>query len=86
VRFKVFYTDVPLRTRERSPDLTGLVPLERDTRDAAMNLACELLGQGAIVWRIEGPDGSLGRQEIEEECRRRERAPNAASGIARGAS
>ena len=36
MRFKVFYTDVPLRTRERSPDLTGLVPLERDSRDAAV--------------------------------------------------
>jgi len=86
MRFQVFYTEVPLRTRERSPDLTALVPLERDTRDAAMNLACELLGQGAIVWRIDGPDCSLDRKEIEEECRRRERAPNAASGVARRAS
>ena len=86
MRFKVFYTDVPLRQRERSPDLAGLVPLERDTRDAALNLACELLGQGAIVWRIEGPDCLLARNEVEEECRRRERAPHAASSVARRVS
>ena len=86
MRFQVFYTDVPLRTRERSPDLTRLVPLERDTRDAAMNLACELLGQGAIVWRIEGPNCSLARNQVEEECRRREGASYGTSAIGRRAS
>lgn len=70
--YKIFYTDVPLPPNQAEPDISRLMPLVHDTRDAALRAACKLLAGGAIVWRIEGADGSqMTRVEVEHEYKLR---------------
>ena len=69
--YKIFYTDVPLPAGQAKPDLSKLMPLVRDTRDTAIEVASQLLSRGAIVWKIEGPEKEITRIEIERECKTR---------------
>lgn len=67
--YKIFYTDGPLPPNQLEPDLSRLMPFERETRDVALETACQLLARGALVWCIEGTDGSqMTRTEVEREC------------------
>jgi hypothetical protein len=77
MQYRVFYTDQPLPEGEHEPDRTQLVLVGYDTKDEAMDFACNLIGQRsrtphAMVWKIEGPDGFvLERGAIELEYQRR---------------
>jgi hypothetical protein len=77
MQYRVFYTDQPLAEGEYEPDHTQLVLVGYDTKDEAIDFACNLIGRqrlspSAIVWKIEGPDGFvLERGAIELEYQRR---------------
>lgn len=65
------YTDVPAPT-DWSPNFAQLVPFAFDTREVALDKACLMLDHGAVVWRVDGPDGfSMSRVEVTREYRRR---------------
>ncbi len=64
--YKVYYTDMPL-IGTTEPDLSLILPLEVPTYEDALNEAFKLIYSGAIVWRIDGPNGfRMKRNEIEE--------------------
>ncbi len=77
MQYRVFYTDQPLPEGQPEPDYARLVLVGYDTKDEAMDFACNLLearvsSPHAIVWKIEGPDGFvLERGAIEWEYQRR---------------
>lgn len=63
--YKVFYTDVPLPHAMNKPDLSRLVPLPFPTRELAVEKAREMIKRGAIVWKIEGPEGfEMSREQV----------------------
>ena len=65
--YKVFYTDRPLPAGTE-PDFSFTIPLDFVSQDEALDKAFELIYSGAIVWRIEGPEGfHLDRAEIERQ-------------------
>ena len=65
--YSLFYTDRPLPAGA-NPDLSLLLPLNFTSRDEALKAAFELIYKGAVVWKIEGPQGlRLDRAEIEKE-------------------
>lgn len=71
MQYKIFYTDVPLPSCQGYPDHAKLIPMMRDTRRSAIDTACEFLARDAVVWRIEGPDTDISREEVEHEWRLR---------------
>ncbi len=63
--YKVFYTDRPLPPG-KEPDFSLALPLLFGSEDEALKEAFKLMFGGAIVWRIESPDGYyLDREAIE---------------------
>lgn len=65
--YSLFYTDLPLPAGVR-PDLSLLLPLNFISKDEALKAAFKLIYKGAVVWKIEGPQGlMLDRAEIERE-------------------
>jgi hypothetical protein len=67
--YKVFYTDRPVPAGTQ-PDLSFTLPRIFMTRDEALNYAFKLIHSGAMVWKIEGPDGfRLDQAEIEKQYR-----------------
>ncbi|HLP96951.1 MAG TPA: hypothetical protein VK149_00760 [Sideroxyarcus sp.] len=67
--YSVFYTDKPLPAGSK-PDLSFLLPLNFVIKDDALEHAFQLMESGAIVWKIEGPDGfQLDREGVEKEYR-----------------
>ena len=65
--YNVFYTDKPLPGGAK-PDFSMIMPLNFVSRDEALNKAFKLIFSGAIVWKIEGPEGfHLDRAEIERQ-------------------
>ena len=67
--YRVFYTDVPLRSGMSQPDFSKLIPFSFDTRDLAVTKACEMIKHGAVVWKIDGPNGTeMTRTQIERAC------------------
>ncbi len=63
--YKVFYTDRPLPPG-KEPDFSLAVPLLVGSEEEAMKEAFRLIFHGAVVWRIESPDGYyLDREAIE---------------------
>lgn len=66
--YKIFYTDMPVAAGGKPPDLSIVIPLEFASKDDALGKAFKLIFDGAIVWKIEGPDGfNLQRTEIERQ-------------------
>jgi hypothetical protein len=69
--YSLFYTDVPMPSGQ-TPDFRRLIPINFDTKDAAIIAACKSIKAGAVVWQIAGPDGfAIDRAIIESECRAR---------------
>lgn len=67
--YSVFYTDKPLPAGS-VPDFKFALPLNFATREDALSKAFKLIYSGAIVWKIEGPDGFyLDREGVEREYR-----------------
>lgn len=67
--YKIFYTDRPLPA-DTQPDFSMIMPLNFATRDEALTQAFKLIFGGAIVWKIDGPEGfRLDRAEIERQYR-----------------
>jgi len=67
--YKVFYTDKPLPAGTE-PDFSFIMPLNAASRDDALNNAFKLMYGGAVVWKIDGPEGfHLDRAEIESQYR-----------------
>ncbi len=65
--YNLFYTDKPLPAGAM-PDFSMIMPLNFVSRDEALNNAFKLIFRGAVVWKIEGPDGfHLDRAEIERQ-------------------
>ncbi len=65
--YKVFYTDKPLPDGDM-PDFSFILPLEFVTKDEALNKAFKLIHGGAVVWKIDGPEGyHADRTEIEKQ-------------------
>ena len=63
--YNLFYTDRPLPAGAE-PDFSFYIPINFVTRDEALNKAFKLIYSGAVVWKIEGPEGfHLDRAEIE---------------------
>lgn len=63
---KVFYTDVALPPGVTQPDLARLIPFVFNAREVAIEKAFELIKRGAIVWRLEGPNGFvMSKDDIE---------------------
>jgi hypothetical protein len=67
--YNVFYTDKPLPAGNK-PDFSMMMPLNFVSKDEALNKAFKLIYGGAVVWKIEGPEGfRLDRAEIERQYR-----------------
>ncbi len=67
--YKVFYTDVPLPTGVKEPDFSKLILPTFGTIDAALLDACARIKQGAVVWKIEGPQGLvMDRAQVKKAC------------------
>jgi hypothetical protein len=67
--YNVFYTDKPLPAGT-TPDFAYVIPLNFASKDEALNKAFKLIYDGAIVWKIEGPNGFyLDRERVEMEYR-----------------
>lgn len=74
--YKIYYTDVKLRTGQNQPDLTKLNPLGFDSLDVALEKAFLIIANNAIVWKIEGPnefqmDRTVVEKAYKEKTRRR---------------
>ncbi|MEJ1958429.1 MAG: hypothetical protein WDM70_02350 [Nitrosomonadales bacterium] len=66
--YKLFYTDMPIPDGGKLPDLFMVIPLEFMSKDDALEQAFKMIFDGAIVWKIEGPEGfSLQRAEVERQ-------------------
>jgi hypothetical protein len=76
--FRVYYTDTPLPNSLVEPNFAMLMPWDRSSEKEAIDVAMQLLGGGASVWRIQKPDGRvISRGEISAEYFRRNlRWPN----------
>ena len=76
-QYRVLYTDQPIPKGQPELDRARLVLVGYDTKDEALEFACNLLGARAsaphtTVWKIEGPEGFiLERRAIEWEYQRR---------------
>ncbi len=69
--YSIFSTDVPLPSG-RVPNLLRGVPVHFDSMGSAIVAACQLMSDGAIVWKIGGRDGFvMEREDVETEYRRR---------------
>lgn len=67
--YNVFYTDKPLPAGT-VPNFSLTLPLNFATKEEALDKAFKLIYGGAVVWKIEGPNGfRLERKEIEEQYR-----------------
>jgi hypothetical protein len=67
--YNVFYTDKPLPAGT-TPDFAYVLPLNFVTQEEALNNAFKLINSGAVVWKIEGPNGFfLDRERVEMEYR-----------------
>ncbi len=67
--YNVFYTDKPLPAGT-VPDFNFTLPLNFATKEDALSNAFKLIYSGAIVWKIEGPNGfHLDREGVEREYR-----------------
>ncbi len=67
--YNVFYTDKPLPPGAK-PNFSLIMPINFVTKEEALNKAFKLIFSGAIVWKIEGPNGfRLDRAEIERQYR-----------------
>lgn len=67
--YNVFYTDKPLPAGT-VPDFKYTLPLNFVTKEEALSNAFKLIYGGAIVWKIEGPNGFyLDREGVESEYR-----------------
>lgn len=65
--YKVFYTDKPLAA-DIKPDFSMLMPLNFVTREEALKEAFKHIYSGAVVWKIDGPEGfHLDQAEIERQ-------------------
>jgi hypothetical protein len=65
--YKVYYTDAKLPAGS-VPDYSMILPLEFGAKDEALKEAFKLIFGGAVVWKIEGPEGfRLDRAEIEKQ-------------------
>ena len=65
--YNLFYTDRPLPAGTE-PDFSLSIPLNFVTKEEALDKAFKLIFSGAIVWKIEGPEGlRLDRAEIERQ-------------------
>ena len=65
--YNLFYTDKPLPA-DAKPDFSLIIPIGFVSVDDAMDKAFKLIYSGAIVWKIEGSDGShIDRAEIERQ-------------------
>ena len=65
--YKVFYTDRPL-PGGAEPDFTFVMPLNFATREEALKEAFKRMFGGAVVWKIEGPEGfRMDRAEVERQ-------------------
>ncbi len=65
--YKIFYTDKPLAA-DIKPDFSMLMPLNFASKDEALKEAFKLIYSGAVVWKIEGPEGFiLDQAEIERQ-------------------
>ena len=77
MQYRIFYSDQPLPEGQAKPDYARLVLVGYDTKDEALEFACNLLGartgaSDTVVWKIEGPNGFvLERRAIEWEYLRR---------------
>ena len=56
--YNVFYTDKPLAA-DIKPDFSMLMPLNFASKDEALKEAFKLIYSGAVVWKIEGPEGFI---------------------------
>jgi hypothetical protein len=71
VNYSLFCTDVSTPLENMRVVSANLVSM-----GAAIKTACRLIGDGVIVWKIEGPDGFImERSDIEAECLRRRESP-----------
>jgi len=78
--FSLFCTKTSTQS-EKMPDLGRVMPVHLDSMGAAIREAIRLIGDGLIVWRIEGLDGfMMERSDIETERLRRQE--NRGSGTA----
>src|SRR5262245_9523409 len=67
--FKLYYTDVP-QPPNTTPDMAKLVPLQFATREHLIAGARKLKAAGAVIWRIEEPDGAgFDRADVEAALR-----------------
>ena len=67
--YNVFYTDQPVPAGV-TPDFAFVMPLNFVTKDEALKSAFKLIYSGAVVWKIEGPNGFyLDREGVEREYR-----------------
>lgn len=67
--YNVFYTDKPLPAGT-VPDFKFTFPLHFATKEDALSKAFKLIYSGAIVWKIEGPNGFyLDREGVERAYR-----------------
>jgi hypothetical protein len=67
--YNVFYTDKPLPAGA-ALDFRFMLPLDFVTPEEALKEAFKLIHAGAIVWKIEGPNGFyLDREGVEREYR-----------------
>ncbi len=65
--YEVFYTDKAL-PEGVTPDLAMVIPLDFPTKEEALKEAFKLIYRGAVVWKIEGPEGfHLDRAEVERQ-------------------
>ncbi len=58
MRYRVFFVDTPPQEGQ-SVDLSRLMSVAFDSKDAAMERAFEYIRRGSTVVRITGPDGFL---------------------------
>jgi hypothetical protein len=73
--YKVYYTDVPLPPGVSEPNFFNLIPFAFDTRDLALEKAFKMIEHGAIVWKIEAPNGiEMSRTQIERAFEVKKRA------------
>ena len=69
---RVFYTDVKLPQGVTQPNFSQLMPIICETGELATERAIDLITRGAVMWKIEGPNGLLvDRSAVEKEYARR---------------
>jgi len=74
--FRVFHTSEPLAAGQREPSYDKLQTPTFDTKEQALDFACDVIKKGGLVLKIAGPGGlNISQSDLQQDCKWRNWKP-----------